>query len=154
MTFLLLLSLKTFIIESKTVFPVLLKQADIKPIFEKDSRNEKENYRPVSILPKHLACIHRWTSTLTLFYLSTNLNLEKDIVLGNVYLLWLKNKELLYIRIELVQRFWQIHLKLMIAYYIIYYLLNYYFHIVQLCGYFTAKNLITSLTDFMEGPYE
>ena len=72
------------------------------------------------------------------------MNLEKDIVLRNVYLLWLKNKELLYIRIELAQRFWQIYLKLMIAYYIIYYLLNYYFHIVQLCGCFTW-NLINRL---------
>ena len=27
------------------------KQADIKPVYKKDSRNEKEHYRPVSILP-------------------------------------------------------------------------------------------------------
>ena len=27
------------------------KKADIKPAFKKDSRNEKESYRPVSILP-------------------------------------------------------------------------------------------------------
>ena len=33
------------------VFPNELKQADIKPIYKKESRNEKENYRPVSILP-------------------------------------------------------------------------------------------------------
>ena len=33
------------------VFPDELKQADIKPIYKKESRNEKENYRPVSILP-------------------------------------------------------------------------------------------------------
>ena len=33
------------------VFPNKLKQADIKPIYKKESRNEKENYRPVSILP-------------------------------------------------------------------------------------------------------
>ena len=33
------------------VFPVSLKEADIKRICKKDSRNEKENYRPVSILP-------------------------------------------------------------------------------------------------------
>ena len=32
-------------------FPVSLKQADIKPIHKKDSRSDKENYRPVSILP-------------------------------------------------------------------------------------------------------
>ena len=34
-----------------TVFPDSLKQADIKPVYKKDSRNEKENCRPVSILP-------------------------------------------------------------------------------------------------------
>ena len=32
-------------------FPDSLKQADIKPVYQKDSRNEKKNYRPVSILP-------------------------------------------------------------------------------------------------------
>ena len=36
---------------NKSVFPEELKQADIKPIHKKESRNEKENYRPVSILP-------------------------------------------------------------------------------------------------------
>ena len=34
-----------------SVFPVSLKQADIKPIHKKYSRSEKENYKPVSILP-------------------------------------------------------------------------------------------------------
>ena len=33
------------------VFPNELKQADIKPIYKKESRNEKGNYRPVSISP-------------------------------------------------------------------------------------------------------
>ena len=47
----------TFITENfnnmieNSVFPDSLKQADIKPVYKKDSRNEKENYRPVSILP-------------------------------------------------------------------------------------------------------
>ena len=36
---------------NKRVFPNELKQADIKPISKKESRNEKENYRSVSILP-------------------------------------------------------------------------------------------------------
>ena len=34
-----------------SVFPVSLKQTDIKRIHKKDSRSDKENYRPVSILP-------------------------------------------------------------------------------------------------------
>ena len=47
----------TFITENfnnmikNSVFPVSLKQADIKPIHKKDSRSDKENYRSVSILP-------------------------------------------------------------------------------------------------------
>ena len=36
---------------NKGVFPNELKQADIKPIYKKESRNEKEKYRPISILP-------------------------------------------------------------------------------------------------------
>ena len=36
---------------NEDVFPDDLKQADIKPIYKKDSRNQKENYRPVGILP-------------------------------------------------------------------------------------------------------
>ena len=35
---------------NKGVFPGELKHADIKLIYKKESRNEKENYRPVSIL--------------------------------------------------------------------------------------------------------
>ena len=35
---------------NKGVFPNELKQADIKPIYKKESRNEEENYRPVCIL--------------------------------------------------------------------------------------------------------
>ena len=33
-----------------SVFPDPLKQADIKPVYKKDSRNERKSYRPVSIL--------------------------------------------------------------------------------------------------------
>ena len=36
---------------NKGVLPNELKQADIRPIYKKESRNEKENYRPISILP-------------------------------------------------------------------------------------------------------
>ena len=35
---------------NKDVFPKELKYADIKPIYKNESRNEKENYRPVNIL--------------------------------------------------------------------------------------------------------
>ena len=33
-----------------SLFPEQLKYADVKPVFKKDSRNDKRNYRPVSIL--------------------------------------------------------------------------------------------------------
>ena len=36
---------------NKVVFPDELKQADIKPIYNKESGYEKEHYRPASILP-------------------------------------------------------------------------------------------------------
>ena len=35
---------------NKGVFPNELKQVDIKPIYKKESRNKKENYRPINIL--------------------------------------------------------------------------------------------------------
>ena len=37
-------------IETST-FPEQLKYADVKPVFKKDSRTDKKNYRPISILP-------------------------------------------------------------------------------------------------------
>ena len=36
---------------NRGVFPSELKQADIKSIYKKESRNEKEIYKPVSVLP-------------------------------------------------------------------------------------------------------
>ena len=36
---------------STSRFPVLLKIADVKPVLSKKSRIDKENYRPVRILP-------------------------------------------------------------------------------------------------------
>ena len=36
---------------TNSTFPEQLKLADVKPIFKKNSRTDKENYRPVSILP-------------------------------------------------------------------------------------------------------
>ena len=46
----------------KGAFPDELKHADIKPVYKKESRNEKETYRPESILRNLLkifeCCIH------------------------------------------------------------------------------------------------
>ena len=36
---------------NNSTFPEQLKLADVKPVFKKNSRTDKENYRPVSILP-------------------------------------------------------------------------------------------------------
>ena len=36
---------------NNSTFPQQLKWADVKPVFKKNSRTDKENYRPVSILP-------------------------------------------------------------------------------------------------------
>ena len=42
---------------NKGVFLDELKHADITPIYNKESRNKKENYRPVSILPNLLKVV-------------------------------------------------------------------------------------------------
>ena len=60
----------TFITENfndmirNSVFPVSLKQADIKPIHKKDSRGDKENYSPVSILSNLSKIYERYLHTL------------------------------------------------------------------------------------------
>ena len=36
---------------SSSTFPAILKLADIIPLYKKDSRQEKSNYRPISVLP-------------------------------------------------------------------------------------------------------
>ena len=47
-----------------SLFPEQLKYADIKPVFKKDSRNDKRNYRPVSIL-SNISKIYERFSVLT-----------------------------------------------------------------------------------------
>ena len=37
-------------IETST-FPEQLKHGDVKPVFKKDTRTDKKNYRPISVLP-------------------------------------------------------------------------------------------------------
>ena len=36
---------------SSSTFPSIIKLADITPVYKKDSRYEKSNYRPISVLP-------------------------------------------------------------------------------------------------------
>ena len=46
-----------------STFPEQLKYVDVKPVFKKDSRTDKNNYRPISILPNiskiHERCINK-----------------------------------------------------------------------------------------------
>ena len=57
----------------KMEFPDLLKLADITPIHKKDDTTNKENYRPVSILPPvsklfERTCLIKFLLILTVFY--------------------------------------------------------------------------------------
>ena len=76
-----------------SVFPDSLKQADIKLVYKKDFRNEKENYMPVSILPNlckiYEHCMYTQMNKYfdPTFFVNTSLDLERDIVHNNVYLL-------------------------------------------------------------------
>ena len=72
-------------------FPDMLKMADIKPIYKKISRNEKGNYRPVSVLPNlskvyekefYLNKCHHF---LKIFCLNTNAVSERVLALNIAY---------------------------------------------------------------------
>ena len=71
-------------------FPDLLKMADIKPIYKKISRNEKGNYRLVSVLPNlskvyeefYLKKFHHF---LKIFSLDTNAVSERVLALYIAY---------------------------------------------------------------------
>ena len=63
------------------VFPDELKQEDIKPIYKKESRNEKEKCRPVSILPNlskslNVACMINLKITLRSYCQNISADLE------------------------------------------------------------------------------
>ena len=71
----------------KTSFPNSLKQAYITPVHKKDETNDKNNYRPVTILPSlskalKSACIINFMLTLIVFFLRPNAVLEKATVLS------------------------------------------------------------------------
>ena len=75
----------TFIIEDMikdSVFPDSLKQADIKPVCKKDSRNERENYRPVSILPSLPKICGRCMCTQMGMYFDPVLFVDVGLILG------------------------------------------------------------------------
>ena len=73
---------------NKGVIPDELKQADIKPIYKKKSRNEKENYRPVSILPNLSKIFERCIYDQLKSYLYKLLsNISADLEKGSAALL-------------------------------------------------------------------
>ena len=82
----------------KTSFPNSLKQAYTTPVHKKDETNDKNNYRPVTILPSlskalKSTCIINFMLTLIVFFLRPNVVLEKATVLSIQLLQWLKNGE-------------------------------------------------------------
>ena len=74
---------------NKGVFPNELKHADIKPIYKKESRNEKEeNYRPVSILPNLSKIFERCMYDQLKDYFDKLLsNISADLEKGLVHLI-------------------------------------------------------------------
>ena len=75
----------TFITEDMikdSVFPDSLKQADIKPVCKKDSRNERENYRPVSILRNMPKICGRCMCTQMGMYFDPVLFVDVGLILG------------------------------------------------------------------------
>ena len=69
----------------KGVFPSILKNANITPVFKKSFRGSKDNYRPVSILPIISKIFEKLLSKQKLYIwtnssLNINVDLEKDIM--------------------------------------------------------------------------
>ena len=77
-------------------FPDGLKLADVKPVFKKNMRNSKTNYRPVSILSNvsklyDIVFMIKYIHILKPNYQNTNAVLEKDLVHNIVLFRCLKN---------------------------------------------------------------
>ena len=67
-----------------------MKLANITPVFKKDDRTDKINYRPISILPNlskiFEKCIYNQLSIfLTRFFLNNSVDLEKVLVPSTVF---------------------------------------------------------------------
>ena len=75
---------------NKGIFPIELKQVYIKPIYKKESRNEKENCRPTSILPNlskfcNVACMINLKITSISFCQNISVDLEKGVAHNTAY---------------------------------------------------------------------
>ena len=68
---------------SSSTFPTALKYVDVKPVFKKDDKTDKENYWLINILPTLskvyiTKCIH----TLLNFFQNSNVVFEKVLMLS------------------------------------------------------------------------
>ena len=70
-------------------FPSCLEKTNVTPVYKKGNRSDKDNYRPVSILPNlsniFERCFCKQISTFFEDILSTNAGLGKNIVLNTGY---------------------------------------------------------------------
>ena len=71
-----------------SLYPSLLKRADITPVHKKDSKSAKNNYRPVSIL-SHISKLYerimfKQSQNILKILFSLNINVEKILVLSTV----------------------------------------------------------------------
>ena len=90
--------LKTIYENSKQFsdFPDGLKEADVTPVFKKDDNTNRENYRPVSILPtvskiyERNICMIKFTRILGSFYHLIYVVLGKGIARNIVFQPWSK----------------------------------------------------------------
>ena len=79
---------KTFnnMVETST-FPAAIKLTHVTPAFKKGSKNSKEIYRTVSILPKSMkdACVNKCLITLRMFSLDSSVGFAKVSVRSTVF---------------------------------------------------------------------
>ena len=76
---------------NKGIFPDRVKHVDIKLIYKKESRNGKENYRPVSVLPnlskifERCICMISLIITLMRYCQNISADLEKSLAHSIAY---------------------------------------------------------------------
>ena len=79
-------------------FPSFLNLANLIPVFKKDCKNSKDNYKPISILkniPKvYERILFKQIGTFIIFFQNFNVVLENVIVHSNVFLHEFKNGSL------------------------------------------------------------
>ena len=90
----LLIDFNAIVDESR--FPNYQKLADVSPIYKKGDRLDKNNYRPVSILPSISKIFERLMLTQINFYMEPKLSIyqcgfRKNMSSQTVSFLWLKN---------------------------------------------------------------